>query len=716
MLRSLLRLLGRLWHGDRAKTTARPRRPAMQVEALEDRWVPSNIGGTVFNDLNNNGILDNGEPGIAGVTITLQHADGTLVDTTTTNANGQYLFAGDPTLPGAQATEAVDLNFASARTDSTQTGTFAQFDPSLGKLLSVQIDNNGSLTSDVRIDSLDPTATAVTGTVSGNLDLQVAGNDLQTNLNPVSSTANVAAFGGDSVTALDTSTAFSGPNAIDFGAQTATGTNTLTLTSGTNDLSAFIGTGTVTATEAATATSSASGSGNLLSQIDSASTADVHVTYTYEKLAPLAPGDYQVVETQPPGWIHGLNTADNVTPIPNSQSSQVIPVTLTDQNDSLNNNFAQLAEPSVSGEVYADANDNGALDTGESGLAGVPVTLTGVDNNGNAVNLSTQTAADGTYSFTKLQPGTYTLTEGQAYGWLPGAATAGSLGGVASTGVISQVKLSPADAGVNYDFGHVLPASVSGFVYSDLNNNGVLDPGEGGLLGVTVSLTGVDDHGQAVSLSAVTDGNGAYSFSGLRPGTYTITELQPAGWMSGKDTIGSQGGVVGVNQFSGVALGQGTNGVNNNFAELLPASVSGFVYADANANNVLDPGELGVGGVALSLTGTDALGQQVNVQVFSNADGSYAFTNLRPGSYTVTRGAAPAGFTDGGDSAGNLGGSVAPDQLGVTLGSGQAGVNYNFGLLQAPSGVPLDTSLPSAPVPLPDVSKRLLIGNLWQSW
>ena len=55
--------------------------------------VPSGqIGDTVFNDLNNNGVQDAGEPGIAGVDITLGTAVSTT--TTTTDANGNYLFTG----------------------------------------------------------------------------------------------------------------------------------------------------------------------------------------------------------------------------------------------------------------------------------------------------------------------------------------------------------------------------------------------------------------------------------------------------------------------------------------------------------------------------------------------------------------------------------------------------------------------------------------------
>src|SRR5207245_8560781 len=44
----------------------------------------------------------------------------------------------------------------------------------------------------------------------------------------------------------------------------------------------------------------------------------------------------------------------------------------------------------------------------------------------------------------------------------------------------------------------VAPASLSGTVYDDFNNNGEIDFGEPGIAGVYMHLTGADDLGQAV--------------------------------------------------------------------------------------------------------------------------------------------------------------------------------------------------------------------------
>ena len=60
-------------------------------------------------------------------------------------------------------------------------------------------------------------------------------------------------------------------------------------------------------------------------------------------------------------------------------------------------------------------------------------------------------------------------------------------------------------------------------------------------------------------------------FAGLRPGTYRVDEAQPAGYLDGKDTLGSLGGTVGPDRFLGIGVGQNVAGVNYNFGELKAA-------------------------------------------------------------------------------------------------------------------------------------------------
>ncbi len=69
-----------------------------------------------------------------------------------------------------------------------------------------------------------------------------------------------------------------------------------------------------------------------------------------------------------------------------------------------------IANGSLSGTAFDDINQNHTLDSGEPLLANITITLTGTDSQGNSVNQTTLTSSSGTYSFTQLVAGTYTLT------------------------------------------------------------------------------------------------------------------------------------------------------------------------------------------------------------------------------------------------------------------------------------------------------------------
>jgi hypothetical protein len=221
---------------------------------------------------------------------------------------------------------------------------------------------------------------------------------------------------------------------------------------------------------------------------------------------------------------------------------------------------------SLSGFVWNDTNNNGIFDQTEKGISGVTVTLTGGSLT-SPVSVTTDSA--GKYVFKNLPAGTYTITESQPTTYVDGKDSLGTNGGVLSNDVFSQVTVAPGNAGTNYNFGEVTPGRIQGLVYVDGNNNGQVDASECGIANVTVKLTGTNDLGQAVSVTTYTDSNGNYSFDSLRPGTYTVTETQPAGYTDGKDTLGSLGGNASVNDvFSQIVIGQGSNGLNYNFGEL----------------------------------------------------------------------------------------------------------------------------------------------------
>jgi hypothetical protein len=303
------------------------------------------------------------------------------------------------------------------------------------------------------------------------------------------------------------------------------------------------------------------------------------------------------------------------------------------------------------------------------------------------------------------------------------------------SGTLLTLVNTQASAGVRVIYNYQqAPGSLSGFVYSDPNDNGLKEPGEPGIAGVPVALSGTDAQGHAVSQTQVTAADGSYSFTGLLPGTYSLTkQAEPTGYLKGLDTVGSQGGVTGFNTFTQIQLGAGVNGINNNFGEVQAGNLGGFVYLDAHGSGVRTPDDPAIPGTTVTLTGTSLGGLTFNQSVQTNGSGGYGFNNLPPGDYVLTE-TQPAGYAQGSNQVGSLGGSVVGDQFFVHL-TGGNGVNYNFGEVlplppppppvQAPPDLPAPTPTPPAqqqqapPATVTDVappSKRDFLGSNWLMW
>ncbi|MBW3597251.1 MAG: carboxypeptidase regulatory-like domain-containing protein, partial [Planctomycetes bacterium] len=179
-----------------------------------------------------------------------------------------------------------------------------------------------------------------------------------------------------------------------------------------------------------------------------------------------------------------------------------------------------------------------------------------------------------------------------------------------------------------------------------------------------------------------TSDDGVYRFTGLRAGTYVVAEVQPAGWLDGLDAAGTIGGAaVGAadrpgDAIRGVVLKWGSDGVEYNFGELLPAVIEGVVHTDPDRDCVFDEGESPIVGVRVVLR--DQAGDQV-AETTTGADGRYRFEGLAPGSYTIVE-AQPAGFFNGDQKPGTTGGdgSVANVISAVTVASGHVSAENYF--------------------------------------
>lgn len=603
----------------------------------------TNISGTVYLDRNDDGDQDGGEPGIPGVTVVIQGAGpdgvfGTGDDlppvTLTTDANGDYSYGGAITGQDYRIVETQPTGLADGQENTSNSITVTNL-PAAGST-----ENNfGELAA----------------SIAGNVWLD-ADND------------GVRDAGENGIAGVSVS-----------------------LPAGTVD---------ALGNPVAAAVTDANGDYRFVDLLAG------NYTVTEQAAQPVVGGATTLNGTTLAGNIGGASTgtATSVATVPSAVSGIVLPAGQA----SVQNNFGETLGVSVSGRVFFDGNNDGVQSgVGETGIPGVTINLTGTDDTGASVSLSTTTDVNGDFAFEGLRPGTYTVTEPtQPTGTSNGITTPGNVGGTSSgtatpittvPSVISTIDLTtPGSASVENLFGEIpLNSSITGRVWRDIDNDGVIDPTEVGIGTVVVRLTGTDLAGNTVTRETTTLPDGNYAFTELPPGNYTITEPeQPTGTLNGITVAGTGGGNVTPptttpSVISNVTLGVGEEASNNNFGEIPVGSIAGRVYNDANNNGVIETNEPGIATVDVVLTGTNDLGETVTVTVPTDSEGRYRFENLRPGTYTVTEPTQPPHTLNGITTAGNIGGTptgtatpvdTTPSAIsGIVLPIGGESVENNFG-------------------------------------
>ncbi len=291
---------------------------------------------------------------------------------------------------------------------------------------------------------------------------------------------------------------------------------------------------------------------------------------------------------------------------------------------------------SIGDKVWLDANANGVQDSGEAGVAGVTVNLL---NAAGAVLSSTATNSAGAYLFSDLAPGDYAIQVVAPTGY---AFTGKDLGGNdatdsdvdASTGKTIVTSLTGGENDMSWDAGLKLvptKASIGDKVWHDLDYDGIQDSGEAGIANVTVKL--LNSAGTVVA-STTTNSVGEYLFSNLTPGDYKVQVVQPAGYFYTKQDQGTSDAADSDVNSSGItaltSLTSGENDMNWDAGLYKKASVGDKVWDDMNHNNVQDAGEPGIASIKVALYASS--GAMV-ASTTTDSNGNYKFSNLNPGDY-----------------------------------------------------------------------------------
>ncbi|MGL5911455.1 MAG: SdrD B-like domain-containing protein, partial [Phycicoccus sp.] len=227
--------------------------------------------------------------------------------------------------------------------------------------------------------------------------------------------------------------------------------------------------------------------------------------------------------------------------------------------------------------------------------------------------------------------------------------------------VSTVVALEDGVTRTDVDFSARGTSTVAGDVWVDTDGDGVRDPGERGIPGVTVVVTWQGPDGPIV-VRVTTDANGRWA----------IDDAPSGSWNAVVDTATLPPGLVPTTprvDDASVPPG-GTGQVVHGF--VAGATVGDRVWRDLDRDGRQDPGEPGVAGVVVQLVDADGT---VVATTTTDANGNYRFVGVLPGDYVVR--IVPSSLPDGLVL-------TTSDAWSLSLSPGEERLNADFGV--APPG------------------------------
>lgn len=232
----------------------------------------------------------------------------------------------------------------------------------------------------------------------------------------------------------------------------------------------------------------------------------------------------------------------------------------------------------VTVRAFVDANGSGVFDAGDAAIAGAQISLT--PSNGEA-GVTAATDASGVATFNQVEPGSYAAA-------LTGNVPAGAVLATASAPIV----VAPFRGGtVNVEFRYVYnPGGVSGRLYRDDNGNGQYDASDTPAPGLIVRLFSSADTLQDPVSETATGNAGEFSFSGLRPGAYTLVvtslpTMQLEGGNVRTVTVGAEGTANLAVRFTGNLIISIDDARDNNPLDSALVAVEGVVTAGVGIYN-----------------------------------------------------------------------------------------------------------------------------------